>query len=125
MKSKFQKILFIIITISTIVLFAPAYKNYKTEQLEKEKQFFIENLTSFIVPHITFDDAEYNIKDGNIVLGKRHLSLKKQVEILSIGYYSVLTRLDPLFAIPGTNLDALRMIRCFAHECERIRKFSQ
>ncbi len=68
--------------------------------------FFEDELKSFIVPPVTLNGTTYKIQEGK-VLTEEDISYKDRFTILSTGYYSVKSRVNPIFGIEGTDPEKL------------------
>ena len=82
------------------------------EQLQVERtiqvEFLHNELESFIVPPVEVNGKHYEV-DGGIVFKKgKQVSLRESLPVLKIAHYAVINRLDPVFALEGTDVDILK-----------------
>ncbi|MCH7883545.1 hypothetical protein IIA95_03990 [Patescibacteria group bacterium] len=77
------------------------------QKISSENKRLQEELSAFMAPQVTIDNKAYDVKSGRAFRNGEPISLFKSVRVLRIARYSVLNRLDPLFALEGTDPEAL------------------
>ncbi|HEY4486716.1 MAG TPA: hypothetical protein VJB70_03210 [Candidatus Paceibacterota bacterium] len=73
----------------------------------QEASLLRSELSSFIVPDISFGNIYYTVNGGHVFYKDKAISGVIEKLILKTAYASVHNRLDPIFAIEGTDPDAL------------------
>lgn len=66
-------------------------------------EYFQKQLETFVVPSIILEGNVYEIRDTLVFQNGEQMSLLKSVPVLRTAYYIVLNRLDPIFALEGTD----------------------
>jgi len=77
------------------------FVNY--QYLRAENTYFQSKLSSFLVPAIIVDGEKHVVERGQVISGNEAASLLAGNKVLRVAWYSVANRLDPIFALEGTN----------------------
>jgi len=73
------------------------------EQIRTENTYFQNELSSFLVPTIIVDGKEYSVENGEVSREGVVPSFLLRNKVLRIAWYSVINRVDPIFALEGTD----------------------
>jgi len=77
------------------------------EQIRTENTYFQGELSSFLVPTIMVGGREYSVENGEVSREGVVPSFLLRNKVLRIAWYSVVNRLDPIFALEGTDPERL------------------
>ncbi len=98
---KNQRLLFGIILGAFILIMVGviAYEKHITAQYK----YFISQVSHFVIPPVSVNDMMYEIKDGKVLKNGIPVGHSEAILPLRITYYIILNRLNPIFAIEGTD----------------------
>lgn len=83
-----------------IVIFYHLQAPEDTAALESE-------LNGYLVPPVTIGNVSYTVQNGVVQQGGKDVDAATQAEVLRIAYASVMSRIDPVFGMEGTDPDRL------------------